>query len=447
MRIGLSRWQDLSTREVKKLRDPVHKDILLTAEEVGVLDTAAMQRMRGVRQLGSAYLVYPGARHSRFEHGVGTCWMAKRILDQLRQSSPGAISPEEERAVCLAALVHDVTHVPFGHTFEDERRLFQRHDQDGARFRHFYEAGELGAALDAAGLGDAVRSILRREGRPCLWQIVSGTVCADLLDYLRRDNYFCGLSHSFDDRLFHYFRVDGDQLVMDLHQHGIFRRDALSEITNLLRIRYILSERVYYHHTKIASGVMLSKALERAMARGLRQRELYGHSDDTLLYHLVQRYGGDRGVKALVEGFRTRRIFKRCYTVSREVDAGRREALVRAHHFNRNGERDAAERAIAREAHLREHEVAIYCPPPDMALKEARVPVSLEDGVVRSLGELNSDEIEVLKGKHRGLWRFYVFVAPGHADAVDRAGRAAQAVIGAANELPMEKRGIDLSGP
>ncbi|MHC4789298.1 MAG: hypothetical protein ACYS8K_08885, partial [Planctomycetota bacterium] len=67
----------------RKLRDAVHKDIYLGAEEVAALDTPQMQRLRGIRQLGAAYYVYPSAQHTRFEHCLGTCWMAKRILGQI----------------------------------------------------------------------------------------------------------------------------------------------------------------------------------------------------------------------------------------------------------------------------------------------------------------------------------------------------------------------------
>lgn len=431
--------------ETKKLRDPVHQDVMLTAEEVAVLDTRAVQRQRGVRQLGTAYLVYPGAQHTRFEHGIGTCWMARKIMERLRQSSPGALSAEEERIVALTALIHDVTHVPFGHTIEDERRLFVRHDEDRQRFQFFFERGQLGERLDASGVGEAVRALLapgdERPGRPCLHQIIAGTVCADLLDYLKRDNYFCGLSHYFDERLFHYFRIVGDTLVMDLHQHGIFRHDALSEITNLLRIRYVLTERVYYHHTKIASGAMISKALERAVGQGFRPRQLYELSDETLIYVLEEHYGSDRGVRFLLDCFRSREIYKRCYTVARDIDLQQQARLVRDFHLNRGGKREEAERAIAQGLGIKDYEVAIYCPPAEMALKEAEVPVLGADGRIQKLAEFNSAEIGVLKEKHRALWRFYVFIAPPHKGRIPEAGRAAEEIIGLPNQLPTQKRG------
>src|SRR6185295_2117080 len=102
------------------------------------------------------------------------------------------------------------------------------------------------------------------------------------LDYLQRDTYFCGLSQHYDQRIFESFAVDGNRLVVNLEKHGVLRRDALSELVNLLRIRYTLSERVYFHHTKIASGAMISKAVELAIAEGLRPDELRTLKDETL---------------------------------------------------------------------------------------------------------------------------------------------------------------------
>src|ERR1043165_2814099 len=109
-----------SRKRFSVLRDPVHGDIYLTHEEIAVIDTPEMQRLRGVKQLGTAYLVFPGAVHTRFDHSIGALHMAQRVIDAVNLSSeldPAAcigIGPEEARVVRIAALVHDATHVPFG---------------------------------------------------------------------------------------------------------------------------------------------------------------------------------------------------------------------------------------------------------------------------------------------------------------------------------------------
>lgn len=430
----------------KKLRDAVHKDIYLDGDELRLIDTAAMQRLRGIRQLGAAFYVYPSAQHTRFEHCIGACWMAKRIVSHIEAGGSFTFPDTEKKALYLAALAHDVTHIPFGHTFEDERRLLEKHDRNQGRYQHFIEQGEVGEVLDSSEPGRLAKSIIAPDmqlppGKRYLQEIVTGTICADLLDYLKRDNYFCGLSHDFDERIFGYFKIADGRFAVDLQQHGFFRRDALSEISNLLRIRYVLSERVYYHHAKIAAGVMISKAIETAMQLGLREEDLYGLNDDSLIYHLEQQYGRNPGLVGLLGALGSRQLFKRCYMLSRAIGEAKVGELVAAYHMSEGGERVRAETAIAGALGARPHQVAIYCAPEGMALKEAEVPVILATGGPRQLGELNSAELSVLKDQHRALWKFYVFLARPFAGERERAGRICEEIIGLPNELPGEMYG------
>ena len=169
----------------KLIRDAVHGDIRFDALEMAVVDTPPVQRLRGIRQLGASHLVYPSAVHTRFEHSLGTAWLAKRLLAELAERGT-PLPPEDQVAVPLAALLHDVTHVPFGHTFEDERRLFGRHDEDEHRLDHFLSEPTLASALARSGVGQRVRQLLTERSGVAA-EVVSGTICADLLDYLRRD--------------------------------------------------------------------------------------------------------------------------------------------------------------------------------------------------------------------------------------------------------------------
>ena len=430
----------------KKLRDAVHKDIRLTTPEVAALDTPQMQRLRGIRQLGAAYYVYPGAQHTRFEHCLGTLWMARRIIGHLELDGAFAMPEVHAQAVALAALVHDVTHIPFGHTFEDERRLLERHDRSRERYDCLLADCELGRELNSSEAGRLALRLLEPDTKPPegaehLRQIVCGTICADLLDYLKRDNYFCGLSYEFDERVFHYFRVADGRLALTLEQGGYFRPDALTEITNLLRIRYVLSERVYYHHAKMAAGAMISKAIERALELGLTRDDLCRMADDAFIHHLHERFAADPALSDLVEKYRTRRLFKRCYVLSRAIGEENVRRAVQAYHFNREGRRDAAEQAIADALGVPAHQVAVYCAPEDMALKEADVPVIVPGKEVQKLSALNRDEITLLQRQHRALWRLYVFLSPDLTDRLQGAGRACEEVFGYPNELPAERAG------
>lgn len=407
---------------MKIIRDAVWGDIELTREELSLVDTTEFQRLRGVRQLGTANLVYPCANHTRFDHLLGTAHVARRILESLEESG-ASLTADEKRTAGIAALLHDVTHVPFGHTFEDERRLFERHDVP-ERTRAFLTRGELGAALERTGLRDEVLASLGAAGPPPrLAGVVSGTIGADLLDYLARDALFTGIRHRYDERIFRYFALDGGQLVLRLEKRGAIRADAVSEVVHLLRLRYTLSERVYYHHAKVASGALVSKLVERALALGLTFDALRDATDEGLLAQLELGYAPRDPVLArLLARFRRRSLPKRAFVLGRDIPAELQQMLVRRFHEDPK-ERERVELELEREAGLDAGDVIVYCPSPHMALKEARVLVRVDEGPPRSLADQRLPEVDNLLEKHRDLWKFYVFVA---AEQKPRAAKLAE---------------------
>ncbi|MDQ8022026.1 MAG: HD domain-containing protein [Moraxellaceae bacterium] len=416
------------------LRDPIHGDIELSALETTLLDLPVMQRLRGVKQLGTAYLVYPGALHTRFDHSIGVCTVAHRMVEGLRRAGC-AVSAEQEAAVGAAALLHDVTHVPFGHTLEDERRLFARHDK-GSRLGALL-AGELGEALARFGLREIVAGLLGAGplvSPRWMQDMVSGAIDADLLDYLRRDSFFAGLSHDYDDRIFRAFAIRDDRLVVRLVKHGMDRPDARSEILRVLRLRYFLTERVYYHHTKVVAGAMISKAVEQAVDRGvLGEGDLLELNDWTLLDRLI--HSGVAGASSLARKLQSRDLLKRGYVVSaRSVpDAQRAQWVARMHHDR--SERARLERQIAGSLGVSFEDVVLYCPALTV-MKEAAVPVEISRGLA-FLNDPHDEahaEIQALQDRYAGLWRFFVFVP----DAVS--GAAAE-VCGELFGLPSEHRG------
>src|SRR5262245_59101698 len=95
----------------KLIRDAVHGDIQLGGLEMELVDTPEFQRLRGIKQLGTAYLIFPSALHTRFEHSLGTSWMAYRLVHSVRRTYE--MNADEERLVRVAALLHDITHIPF----------------------------------------------------------------------------------------------------------------------------------------------------------------------------------------------------------------------------------------------------------------------------------------------------------------------------------------------
>jgi len=405
----------------KLIRDAVHGDIQLGSLEIEIIDTPEFQRLRGIKQLSTAYFVFPSALHTRFEHSLGTSWMAQRMIDAVRRGYN--MSHDEARLIRVAALLHDITHIPFGHTLEDERRVLPRHDKDTDRVRYFLEEGNIGRILDREGIQGPVVEALTRGGS-LVGDIAGGPISADLLDYLRRDTYFCGLSQYYDSRVFESFIVEDGRLVMNLEKRGVLRRDALSELVNLLRIRYTLSERVYYHHTKIASGAMLCKAVELAIQEGFEIEELRSLKDETLQFVLSQRFAAHPAIVHLIECLERRQLYRPCFTLTVDIGEDFRGILVNRFHYD-GDLREEAEEALASSVGLLPDQVIIYCPSFGMALPEAEVPVRMEGGQVLPLSGSNNEEIRILKDKHKALWKFFVLVDRAASDKQDAVARAA----------------------
>ncbi len=381
--------------------------------------------------------MYPGAVHSRFEHSLGTCWLASKLLDIVAPD----LSSRERLEILAAALVHDVTHVPFGHTLEDERRVFERHDTP-ERIRSALPKGELGKALAGAQLLDPVLEI-SLDATNWKHQITAGAVGADLLDYLARDAFFCGLNQRYDARIFKLFGLSKEakpQLFLDAQRNGVLRQDALSEIIHLLRIRYFLSERVYFHHTKTVSGAMVSRAVEEAVVHGLTQSEIANCTDEGLLSLLETRFSDLTTTTHLLQKLRSRKLYKRVFLLTAELPEQRRLEFVEAYHFDAEG-RAKAEAEIARAAKLRPEHLIVYCPALKMQLKEGRFLVRVDGGAERMLDELPVDEIGILKERHRRLWRFYVFLSPEHMSKAQNVARICEEHFGESNHLPRYQSG------
>jgi serine/threonine protein kinase len=195
------------------LRDPIHGDIRLTTEEYGILLTPEMQRLRSIRQLGLTNMVYPGAEHSRLSHVVGCVARVEQMLSTIEQRDGIRLDPDLRAASRLFALVHDVTHIPFGHTLEDELGLFARHDENGPRAQRllFSDGSDLGRNLGKSEVGRAVLPRIVAEDRtaphPLFVDLVADVTGADVLDYIARDALFCGLDERIDSAIFRQLRL------------------------------------------------------------------------------------------------------------------------------------------------------------------------------------------------------------------------------------------------
>lgn len=425
----------MSQRGHSVVRDPVHGDIYLTSEEMRLLDTREMQRLRGVRQLGTAYLVYPGAQHTRFEHSLGTLHLTARLVDAVnlnRRLAPGeliGIADDEARILRAAALVHDITHIPFGHNIEDQSGILERHDSP-SRFKRLLSSDtEVGTELDRMGIRDEVLAVLLPEGEagdvrvPHYWrEILSDTICADILDYLRRDAYYTGLNLLYDERVVNYFKIDREtgHLFVDFAKRGLVREDILSEVLRVLDARYFFSERVYYHHAKITAGAMIALSVESALLHGgLTPDELFDQTDESLILLLerhepVDAESRDRQ-RQLLKRYRSRRLLKRACVFPHDANRDVQDELLdRFFAPGRHAARTDFESAVAESLRQRGVEppiIALYCPARNMQLKEAATHVRFPHS--RDILPLATHRDQVphlveLERAYRDLWKMYV---------------------------------------
>lgn len=288
------------------IRDPVWNNIRFDPLAFELIDTPAFQRLRYVRQLGLAFLVYPGATHSRFEHALGTYHLARRVFTLLEdQSDFASVNREDIQLTRLAALLHDIGHYPFSHALEE---IGAMHHEDVAR--PLICEGEVAEALRRE-LGDGaperVHALICGTSSSPLQGLISGSIDLDKLDYLRRDAFMCGVSYGeIDvDRLLNALAIVRDPET-DAPRIGMIEK-GLSALESLLFAKYQMYRNVYWHHGVRSATVMYKRLVADALDAGtLDARTLAGFTDEGLLHALEA-----RAPNRLLESLRARRLYKR----------------------------------------------------------------------------------------------------------------------------------------
>jgi HD superfamily phosphohydrolase len=236
----------------KIINDPIYGFIHLPNEAVyDCMEQPFFQRLRRIKQLGLTSLVYPGAQHTRFHHALGAMHLMTLSLESLK-SKGVKISPDEEEAVILAILLHDVGHGPFSHTLEHSIMDFVHHEQISLRYMQWYNQQHQGK------LDKAISIFTNKYHRPFFHQLVSSQLDMDRLDYLRRDSFYTGVSEGMVgiERIIQMLNVQNDHLVVD--EKGIF------SVEKFLMARRFMYWQVYLHKTSIAADEVLLQILRRS---------------------------------------------------------------------------------------------------------------------------------------------------------------------------------------
>jgi hypothetical protein len=289
------------------IRDPLWNNIRVDPLALALVDTAPFQRLRYVRQLGLAYLVYPGASHSRFEHALGAYHLARRALALFEERGLDVSHTADARIVRYAALLHDIGHYPFSHALEEIGAL---HHEEVAH--PLVTGGEVAAVLRAGLGGDAperIMALIRGTSASPLQGLISGSLDLDKIEYLKRDAFMCGVNYGdIDvDRLLNSLTVVTDP-DRDREVVGIFEK-GLSALESLLFAKYQMYRNVYWHHAVRSATAMYKRLVDGALRAGsLSAERLAAYTDEGLLHELAQ-----VEPSPLLAALRERRLYKRVF--------------------------------------------------------------------------------------------------------------------------------------
>jgi len=362
----------MKRREVV-VRDVLWQNITLEPAAAAVMDTAAFQRLRYIRQLGHAFLVYPGATHSRFEHALGAYGLARRALAGLHER--GALTgfiPQDLLFIRLGALLHDIGHYPFSHALEESGLASHEAVAEG-----LLAESPLGKVLAGHGFDEpaaAFGALIRGASDHPLAGLISGSIDLDKIDYLKRDAMMCGVP---------YGEVDVDRLLTCLtlvevngrRTVGIAEK-GIAALESLLFAKYQMYRNVYWHHAVRSATAMFKRLVHEAMTDMVLDGALLPEStDDGLMHELLHH---DRTL--LAHGLRERQLYKRALElIPSELDVAMPAWLHRDPVRLTRAEND-----LARLVGLGPAELLIDLPHKD-AMLGLNLPVVRRDGTVEQL--------------------------------------------------------------
>ncbi len=247
----------MALKYVGEITDPIHKNIKFTQVEKEIIDTHIFQRLRRIRQLAGAHLVYPGALHSRFEHSLGSMFLAG-MAGQTLYDKGYFTDNDLIQQLRLAALLHDVGHGPYSHLFEEILKDSKNSSHENLGERIILET-KISDIIKQNGYNPATISSLSfgKHKSGFLNEVISGGLSVDLMDYLPRDSYFSGTEYGKID----YFRIINSLEVATSKVLGI-NKSALYSYESMLISRYQMFKSVYFHKTVRSGEVMILHSMK-----------------------------------------------------------------------------------------------------------------------------------------------------------------------------------------
>ncbi|MCA0347659.1 MAG: HD domain-containing protein [Bacteroidetes bacterium] len=239
------------TNKRKIVNDPIYGFITIPNSLIyDLIQHSYFQRLRRISQMGLSYLVYPGAHHTRFHHALGAMHMMQKAIEVLRFKEV-SISKDEENALLIAILLHDIGHGPFSHAMEHS--IVEVHHEEISMFFMDKLNQEFEGKLTLA-----IKIFKGEYHRKFMLQLISSQLDMDRMDYLKRDSFYSGVAEGNinSDRLIQMMNVVDDVLVME--EKGIY------SIEKFLTSRRLMYWQAYLHKTSLVAELILTKTLKRA---------------------------------------------------------------------------------------------------------------------------------------------------------------------------------------
>lgn len=301
------------------IRDTLHDRIPLDAPTVQLIGTQPFLRLDRIQQLGFVSKVWPGAKHTRFEHSLGVYHLMRQAIDSLMRSCPGiGISDESIRVASAAALLHDIGHYPFSHAIEELGDPVLPHETVARRVIGSEEVSsvlERDWQVDPDDVMELIDPTVDPEPEfDLLRGLLSGPLDVDKLDYLPRDAKGCNVPYGGVDtaRLMDALRV----AEVEGRRQIVVGEKGVSPLHSLINARQEMFDNVYWHHTNRACMVMLLRAVQEAIILGSITAEELTHLDDVSLIQRFREADMPSQTRALVNSLESRAIHKRAVEIS-----------------------------------------------------------------------------------------------------------------------------------
>jgi len=379
------------------IKDAIHGNIHLSEVEKKLIDTSEFQRLRGVKQLGLAYLVYPGAQHTRFEHALGVMHITGEMCSAL-----GIRDSEREELRC-AALLHDVGHLAFSHEGEAAfaHLLHQNHEQVG---KAKILRGEIADVLTDEGISPSeVVELMLGRGKG---HIIAGDVGADRIDYLLRDAHYTGVAYGVIDaeRIIHTARL-GSNGELQLEWGG------LEAAESLLIARYLMFSTVYMHHAVRIAASMIRRAMERAVECGALNAKRALELDDAGMMNALSECVDS---EALAKRVQFRKLYKRAHVLWWSRMSPRGQKLF----TSGKGCLDMEKKLTAATGLVRDDVIIDVC---EDYGKGSIVRILMEDGSLMQLSKVSAivDSVSIAEQRR---WRAIVACDSANLEKVKKAG-------------------------